>query len=99
MTPNDDDVLVEKLEEEPDPKKIDISKEIEHYRTLLSFMSANVPIEVLCLPKAIITILRKNDIIRVYDLINHRLDGIKGLGEERIDLIRARCDQFFSVTI
>jgi hypothetical protein len=98
MTP-DDDILIEKLEEEPDPKKIDIQKELSHYRHVLAFMGANVPIEVLCLPKAVITILHKNDIIRVYDLIDHSLDGIKGLGEERIDLIRARCDDFFSVTL
>lgn len=98
MTPNDD-LLIENLESDPNSKKIDVQKELEHYRTMLGYMSANVPIGVLCLPRVIENILAKNDIIRVYDLINHSLDGIKGLGKERVDLIRARCDQFFSVSL
>ena len=94
-----DDVLVEILESDPNSKKIDVQAEIAHYREMVGYMSANVPIGVLCLPVAIENILAKHDIVRVYDLINHSLDGIKGLGKERINLIRARCDEFFSVTI
>lgn len=98
MTP-EDNLLIEKLEEEPDFKKIDIQKELSHYRTVIGFMSANVPIGVLCLPKSLENLLAKHDIVRVYDLINHSLDGIEGLGKQRIDLIRTRCDEFFSVSI
>ena len=97
MTPEDD--LIEILEETPNAEKVDVKKELAHYRNVLSFMGANVPVEVLCLPQSVITILHKHDIVRVYDLIDHSLDGIKGLGKNRIDLIRARCDEFFSVTL
>jgi hypothetical protein len=98
MTP-EDGLLIEDLEKDPEFSKIDIQKELSHYREVVGYMGANAPIGVLCLPRVIENILAKNDIVRVYDLINYKLDGIKGLGVERIDLIRARCDEFFSMPI
>lgn len=80
-----------------EPKKIDVRKNLEHYRKLLSYMGANVPIQVLCLPKAVEKALILEGIVRVYDLINRDLTKIKGLGQARLDLLASRLDEFFTV--
>lgn len=93
---NDDLILNSDVKE---PEKPDIKKDLAYYRNVLSYMGANVPVQVLCLPKALEKILLKNGIIRVYDLINRNLTEIEGLGSARLDLLASRLDEFFTVSI
>ena len=86
----------------PDVKaeeKIDINESFAYYKDILSFMGADVPIEALCLPQGIITILRREGIRRVYDLFNRNLGEIKGLGPAREELLTSRLHEFISVCI
>ncbi len=78
-------------------KKRDWQEDLSHYRKILSYMGANVPIQVLCLPKPLEKCLISNGCLRVYDLINRDLAEIKGIGEVKIDLLASRLDEFFSV--
>lgn len=75
----------------------DFKKDVAHYREIVCYMSANVPLGVLCLPVALEKILIREGYIRVYDLLNRDLSEIRGIGKTRRDLITARLDQFFSV--
>ena len=77
----------------------DLTKDIAYYRETLHYMGANVPIEVLCLPKSIENLLISDGCLRVYDLINLDFTKIKGLGIKRARLLSSRLDQFFSVNI
>lgn len=79
------------------PVKDDVKKNLQHYRKILSYMGANVPIQVLCLPKVVEKSLLAEGILRVYDLINRDLTEIKGLGQARLDLLASRLDEFFTV--
>jgi hypothetical protein len=76
-----------------------LEEDLAHYRKTLYYMGANVPIEVLCLPKPIENILIISGCLRVYDMLNCDLRKIKGLGSRRIDIITARLDEFLSVSI
>ena len=82
-------------------KKVDdkLDEDLAHYRNTLRFLEANVPIQVLCLPKTLETILLNSDCVRVYDLINCDLSKIKGLGKSRLQILVSRLDQFFSISI
>ncbi len=77
----------------------ELKKNLAHYRNTLMFLGANVPIQVLCLPKVIEKALLSDGCLRVYDLINRDLTEIKGLGRNRVDLLTARLDEFFTVGI
>ena len=77
----------------------DFKKDLAHYRKTLYYMGANVPIQVLCLPKAVEKLLISLGYVRVYDLISSDLSEIKGLGEARGNLLASRLDEFFTVSI
>lgn len=79
--------------------KVRVKKDFEYYRSILSFLGSNVPIQVLCLPKTIENILIRDGFDRVYDLISRDLTEIKGLGAGRLSLLTSRLDEFFSVSI
>ncbi len=79
--------------------KEDLKQNIDHYRKTLYYMGANVPIQVLCLPKIVEKSLLKEGFVRVYDLISRDLTEIKGLGSARLDLLASRLDEFFTVSI
>lgn len=89
-----DDIVAEN-----DDKKMKLKEDILHYRKCLSYLSANVPIEVLCLPKVIENALIAEGKVRVYDLFECDLTKIKGLGKNRVELLTARLDEFFSFSI
>ena len=74
-------------------------KDMMHYCEILSYMGANVPIQVLCLPTLIEKKLISDGCIRVYDLIGCDLTKIKGIGKGCIDLLTSRLDEFFSMQI
>jgi hypothetical protein len=77
----------------------EVKKNLHHYRNVLSYMGADVPIQVLCLPNVIENILLRDGYVRVYDLINRNLAEIKGLGDTRLRQLTSRLDEFFTVAI
>lgn len=76
-----------------------LHKNVQHYRQLLSYMGANVPIQVLCLPNAIEKCLLDDGCLRVYDLISRDLRKIKGIGATRLEVLASRLDEFFTISI
>ena len=93
-----DDLIINPDVANPE-KKIDLKKDLEHWRKLLEFMGANVPIQALCLPKTLEKALISDGIIRVYDLIGRDLTKIKGIGAGRLSLLTSRLDEFLSIGI
>jgi hypothetical protein len=77
----------------------EFKKNLAHYRQVMGYLAANVPIGVLCLPKVIENALIKEGCVRVYDLLARDLKGIKGIGDERLNILTARLDEFFTVGI
>lgn len=80
-------------------EKIKFDADLSHYRKVLCYMEANVPIQVLCLPSAIEKSLINDGCVRVYDLINRDLAKIKGIGNTRLALLRSRLDEFFTISL
>lgn len=74
-------------------------EDLAHYRRTLCYMEANVPIQVLCLPKVIENALINDGCLRVYDIINRDLRKIKGLGSRRLNLLTSRLDEFLSISL
>ena len=74
-----------------------LQADLAHYRATLHFMGGNIPIEALCLPKEVETILVRDGHVRVYDLFGCDLTKIKGLGRKRLALLTSRLDEFFSI--
>ena len=88
------------MSDEVDVKFEDESKKnLLHYRNVLSYMGADVPIQVLCLPSVIEKILLRDGYVRVYDLINRNLAEIKGLGDTRLRILTSSLDEFFTMLI
>lgn len=87
------------MSDEINDKNEEDRKNLAHYRLILSYMGANVPIQVLCLPTAIENVLIKDGNLRVYDLIGRDLTEIKGLGASRLEMLRSRLDEYFTVNI
>lgn len=81
------------------PKKLDLEESYKQYRKTLYYMGANVPLQVLCLPKTLEKLLLKEGILRVYDLIGRNFTEIKGVGDRSNDLLTARLNEFLSVSI
>jgi hypothetical protein len=93
---NDDLIINPDVKTEDKP---DFQKDLAYWRKLLSYMGANVPIQVLCLPKSLEKSLLNASILRVYDLIGRDLTEIKGIGKIRAELLASRLDEFFTVCI
>jgi hypothetical protein len=74
-------------------------EDLIHYRKVLRYMEANVPIQVLCLPSAIEKALIAAGCLRVYDMFNLDLAEVKGIGKGRLALLTSRLDEFLSVNI
>ena len=92
------------MSEESTNKSIDkfdeeYKKDMAHYRMTLNFLGGNCPIEALCLPKPIQTVLLKEGYSRIYDLIGVNLGKIKGLGRVRVEVLAARLDEFLTVSL
>ena len=69
------------------------------YRIALNCEVADVPIETLCLPKEINTILRKNNLSRVCDLFGVKPEAINGIGRKRANIIAKALRVFMSYDI
>lgn len=79
--------------------KEDLKQNLLHYRKTLNYMGANVPIQVLCLPKTLEKSLLRANLLRVYDLISCDFTKIEGVGVRSVDLLTSRLDEFFTVSI
>lgn len=89
------------MHDEVDDSKInkrDWTTDLAHYKTTLSFLGENVPIQCLCLPEEIEKILIKEGILRIYDFRSQELRKIKGIGQRRADIITARLDSFLAMS-
>lgn len=84
------DIKMQKLREE-------LSKSFDAYRTTMRFLSADAPIEVLCLPKTIEKILLDAGCFRIYDLFDMDFTKVKGLGPVRVRDLTSRFQQFISM--
>lgn len=76
----------------------ELEKSLSIFRKSLSFMAGDAPIEVLCLPKSVQTVLLKQGLLRVYDLFNRDLVKIKGIGKIRARNLATCLDQFLSIS-
>ena len=90
----------EKSLNQSDIEKINkkLIESLENYKKTLSYMAGDAPIQVLCLPKVIETVLINNGILRIYDLFNCDFTKIKGLGEARIKRLTSSLGEFISVS-
>ena len=75
----------------------EISKSFNEYKNMMKYLSADAPIETLCLPIAIENILVGQGCLRIYDMIDMDLAKVKGLGPTRLRQLTTRLDQFFSM--
>ncbi len=80
---------------------IKIRKEIlqrfKDYQRVIQYMAGDAPLGVLCLPKAVETILGDNGFLRVYDLFDRDFTEIKGLGAVRCRDLTTRLHEFLSM--
>lgn len=63
-------------------------KQISNYKDYIRQCELDLPIEVLCLPSAILNILKREGISRVFHLSGMDFTKIKGLGSNRIALLQ-----------
>jgi hypothetical protein len=70
---------------------------LQNYKRMMTCMVADVPIETLCLPKTVQTILLKNGFRRVFELIDLDLTEIKGIGVLRARDLASRLNQFIAM--
>ncbi len=95
------DVLKEDVNIEQDIKmqklKEELAKSFSEYRKTMKFLSADAPIEILCLPKTIENILIDSGCLRIYDVFDLDFTKVKGLGTVRVRELTTRLDQFFSM--
>lgn len=91
----DDRVIL--FEKEMSKIKKDFLKNIQNYKDYLNKCTLDAPIEVLCLDKATLGILKNNGIHRLFHLSTADLTKIKGLGNTRILKIESRLQQFIFV--
>jgi hypothetical protein len=85
------------LEKEMNKINKNLMKSLNNYRKTVTFMIADAPIGVLCLPKAIESILIGQDCLRVYDLLDRDLTKIKGLGSVRLEQLTSSLNQFLAM--
>ncbi len=72
----------------------EIAKSVSRYRSVMSLLELDLPLQVLVLPKAIENILLGSGCLRVYDVINLDLAKIKGIGPRRLTVLRSRLNEF-----
>jgi hypothetical protein len=88
-----------KFENEMHMQKLreDLAKSFSQYQETLKYLAADAPIEILCLPKSIETLLLNGGCLRVYDVFNMDLAEIEGIGPVRLGHLTTCLNQFFSM--
>ena len=89
------DITEEKIIREINKKFLE---SIENYRNIVTYLSADVPIGVLCLAKKTEKLLIARGIERVYDLFNFDLTKIEGLHANAIRDLTTRLNQFLAIS-
>lgn len=74
-----------------------VAQKFTEYRTTLSYMAADAPIETLCLPRVIENALIAHGLMRIYDLFDCDFTEVKGIGIRRIGDLTTSLDKFFSM--
>ena len=69
-------------------------KQINSYKDFIRQCELDAPIEVLCLPTALLGILKREGINRVFDLTGRDLAKIKGVGLTRLIALKTSLDKF-----
>lgn len=94
-----EDLVNNNFENEMKMKKLkeEVAKRLREYQHTMRYMSADAPIEILCLPKVIENALIGHGCLRVYDLFDCDFTKVKGLGSTRIRNLTTCLDQFFSM--
>lgn len=89
----------QKIQVDIDKQKLKemVAKKLAEYQKTISYMSADAPISILCLPKSVETVLLRNNLLRVYDLFNRDFSEIEGLNETRVRDLTASLDKFLSM--
>jgi len=70
---------------------------LDHYKKMLGYMGADLPIGSLCLPKRYEKVLLDNGILRIYELFDRDLAKIEGIGKVGVRHLTAGLDQFLSM--
>ncbi len=93
------DELENNLDKEMILKKIreEVAERLKNYQKTMSYMAADAPLSVLCLPKVIENALINHGCLRIYDLFDCDFTEIKGLGVGRIRHLTTCLDQFFAM--
>ncbi len=78
-------------------KKFDLQKELSDYHKKIAYLSANVPIECLCLPKPINSVLIREGVTRIFDLLDRDIKEIRGIGSRRASFLASRLYQFLAM--
>ena len=78
-------------------KKYDFEKDFQDYSRMLAFVKGDVPLEVLCLSKTILSVLHREGFTRVNELLAKDISTIKGLGISRIGDLTTSLNKFFSI--
>jgi len=86
---------------EEDAKKINnkLLESLRNYKNVLNYMSADLPIEVLCLNKKTEKILFKNGFLRVFELLDLDFTKIEGLNDLGCRYLTSRLNQFISMNM
>jgi hypothetical protein len=77
--------------------KDELVKKFSEYKKTIGYMSADAPIQILCLPSEIEKILLNSGFHRVYDLFDANFVEVKGLGKARIARLTTCLNQFLSM--
>ena len=72
-------------------------KQIDNYKNFIRQCELDAPIEVLCLPKDILGILKRGGYVRVADIERADLTKIKGLGRTRIATLQTCINKFLPI--
>ncbi len=89
-----------KIEKDMELAKIrkEVFDKLKEYQKTMTYMVADAPIAVLCLPKTIERKLLADSCLRVYDLLDRDLTEIEGLDDVSIGDLTSRLNQFFSMS-
>lgn len=75
----------------------EFSENISYYKKSLKFLHCDAPISVLCCSQKLESLLKKNNILRVYDLLDKNFTEIEWLDEFSRRNLTAAFDEFISV--
>ena len=94
-----ENVDVNKIEKELYLAKLkeELLKKLSEYRSTISFLACDTPIQTLCLSKSLESILINEGWLRVYDLFDRDFTKVKGIGETRLRELTSRLNEFFSM--